>query len=65
MHGASFSESCSVSASLTYCWKPDRPMDRIQVTRFSIRRKGSHRSKNEKEAKGYDYDQMSYLRYVV
>ena len=40
-------------------------MDRIQVNRFSFRRKGSNRNKDkdkEKEA-SYDYDKMTYLRY--
>ena len=39
-------------------------MERIPVTRFSFRRKGSHRAKDkgDKDDGGYDYDKMTYLR---
>jgi len=40
-------------------------MDRIQVTRFSFRRKGSHRQKHKEreaaEANDFDYERMTYL----
>ena len=41
-------------------------MERIQVTRFSFRRKGSNREKKEKDRdaiEGYDFEEMSYLRW--
>ena len=47
---------------------PAGSMERIQVTRFSFRRKGSHRNKNKEreqsELLDYDYERMTYLRYT-
>ena len=37
-------------------------MERIQVTRFSFRRKGSARKEKEKEENAFDYETMTYLR---
>ena len=39
-------------------------VERIQVNRFSFRRKGSHRNKDKDKEKEdtYDYTQMTYLR---
>lgn len=39
-------------------------MDRISVNRFSFRRKGSNRKKEEDVTKDYDYSKLSYLRSV-
>ena len=39
-------------------------MDRISVNRFSFRRKGSNRKKEEDVPKDYDYSKLSYLRSV-
>ena len=40
-------------------------MERIQVNRFSFRRKNSSRNKNKEREQlvDYDYERMSYLRW--
>ncbi len=37
-------------------------MERIQVTRFSFRRKGSSRKEKEKDENAFDFEKMTYLR---
>lgn len=40
-----------------------KDMDRIQVNRFSFRRKGNKKEKTRQDT--FDFDTLSYVRYVL